>query len=393
MCRYRETDAYRRAVVVAMQRIPFFRPLTDSPAVRKELLADFEALLVHGGYVRGPEVTCFEKQLSSRMGGAVTVSVGNGTDALLAAFMALGLKRGDEVIVPSFTYPAATEMLLLLGITPVLVDVCEDTFNLDPGLLTDALSEKTRAIVPVHLFGLCAEMEPILAFARKHDLFVVEDAAQSLGAVYAFSDGTRQQAALMGDVGCTSFFPTKNLGGLGDGGAVFARDAGLAAKVRSLVNHGQGGRRHEHEQTGFNSRLDTVQAIALLRFLPDLEKHLACRRTLAGRYECGLCDCDGLVLPEMAPGHTFNQYAVRVLDNRRDELGACLAENGIDTMVYYPLGNHQQKAYTSRIRKGSAMPCTENLTRSLISLPIFPGLAEREQDRIIRTIRKFFSGK
>jgi dTDP-4-amino-4,6-dideoxygalactose transaminase len=307
------------------------------------------------------------------------IPVGNGTDALQIALMALGLKPGDEVITPTFTFIATAEVVALLGLKPVLVDVDVDTFNISLTSLKNAITPKTKAIVPVHLFGQNANMEGILAIARQYNLFVIEDACQSIGSEYVFEDGRRAHSGTMGDVGCTSFFPSKNLGCFGDGGAIFTNNDELAAKMRSISNHGMVVR-YYHDTIGVNSRLDSIQAAVLEVKLKHLNQYCDSRRAAADFYDAAFSKSDKFVVPTRAKysTHVFHQYTLKLNGVNRAELQKYLADKGIPAMIYYPVPLHLQKAYQDARYKAGDFPVAEKLCETVLSLPMHTELCEEQ---------------
>lgn len=343
-------------------------------------------------FIKGEEVFQFQEELAAYMDQSRVVACANGTDALQVAMMALGLQPGDEVITTPFTFISTIEVVRLLGLNPVLVDIREDTFNLDPAGLEGAITEKTRAIVPVHLFGQCAHMEPILQKAKTHDLFVIEDTAQAIGAEYLFSDGTRQKAGTLGTIGTTSFFPSKNLGCYGDGGALFTRDEPLAEKLKALVNHGMIQRYH-YEYVGVNSRLDTLQAAILRVKLRELEKYHAARRKAAAFYDQTLAACGDLLLPVRSEfsTHVFHQYTIRVPAASRDRLRDHLHKNRIPSMIYYPVPLHLQHAYADLGYRKGDFPVTEQVAGEVLSLPMHTELDTEQLEFITAHLLDFFN--
>ena len=339
-------------------------------------------------FINGPAVGRFASALAQYTGAAHVIPCGNGTDALQIALMALGLKPGDEVIVPAFTYVASAEVIALLGLRPVLVDVDRETFNTDIRFIERALTPRTRAVIPVHLFGQSCDMAPILDFAAAHGLYVVEDNAQSLGAVYTFPDGRRRHTGTLGHIGCTSFFPSKNLGCYGDGGALFTDDPALAERIRMTANHGQKVKYH-HDVVGCNSRLDTIQAAVLEIKLRHLDEYCSARREAAARYRSLLDGVDALELPVEAPfsTHVYHQYTLKIRGGLRDALKDFLASRGIPSMVYYPLPLHKQKAYAG---DGRGLKFAEELADSVLSLPMHTELDGQVQEMIAETVREFF---
>lgn len=349
-------------------------------------------VLESSSFIRGPEVGKFEEELSAYMGGCSVVSCANGTDALQLAMMALDLQPGDEVITTNFTFIATVEVMALLGLKPVLVDPDPSSFNLNPGAVEKAISPKTKAIVPVHLFGQCCDMEAILAIARKHDLFVIEDSAQASGTTYTFSNGTSARAGTMGTIGCTSFFPSKNLGCYGDGGALFTNDEHLEKKLRSLANHGMTVR-YYHDHIGVNSRLDSIQAAVLRVKLRYLDQFNEARRRAAAFYDKSFASLKGVTIPSGLPwsDHIYHQYTLKINDDRRDELKKYLAEAGIPTMIYYPVPVSRQKAYQGLEPRPGSFPVTEQLAASVLSLPMHTELDQEQLTYITGKVRDFFN--
>lgn len=330
-------------------------------------------------FVKGQKVVDFQEHLQDYTGAKHVIAVGNGTDALQIALMALGLKPGDEVITPTFTFIATAEVVALLGLTPVVVDVDWDTMNISLDSIRRAITPKTKAIVPVHLFGQCAPMAEILEVAKEHQLYVVEDACQAIGAKYTFPDGTVKQAGTMGNIGCTSFFPSKNLGCYGDGGAMFTNDDELAARMRAIANHGMVVRYH-HDLVGVNSRLDTIQAAVLDAKLPHLDEYIAARQKAAAYYDEAFKNNDKLLTPgrNAASTHVYHQYTLRVVGADREQLKAALAEKNIPAMVYYPVPLHMQKAYQDPRYKQGDFPVAERLASCVLSLPMHTELDEEQ---------------
>jgi len=343
-------------------------------------------------FIKGKEVFQFQEELSSYMNGSYAIACANGTDALQVAMMALGLRPGDEVITTPFTFISTVEVIRLLGLTPVLVDVLEDTFNLDPSRLAEAVTERTRAIVPVHLFGQCAHMEAILRIARENDLFVIEDTAQALGSEYIFSDGSRQKAGTLGKIGTTSFFPSKNLGCYGDGGAIFTGDSALAEKLKALVNHGMIERYH-YEYVGVNSRLDTMQAAILRVKLKELDTYHLARQNAAAFYDSALAGSGEITLPVRSgfSTHVFHQYTLRVPATSREGFRNHLQEQGIPSMVYYPIPLHLQNAYADLGYSQGDFPVAEMLSGEVVSLPMHTELEQDQLEFIAEQILNYFN--
>lgn len=360
--------------------------------IREEVNAEIQKVLDTTAFINGPKVKEFSKHLAEYCGAKYVIPCGNGTDALQIALMALGLQPGDEVIVPAFTYVASAEVIGLLGYTPVMVDVDYSSFNVTVDNLQKALTSKTRAIIPVHLFGQSCDMYPILNFARENHLYVIEDNAQAIGAVYTFPDGTKKQTGTMGTIGCTSFFPSKNLGCYGDGGALMTDDDELAEKIRMIANHGQRVKYH-HSVLGCNSRLDTIQAAVLDVKLKHLDEYSAARYQAARYYSEQLKDIDGIVTPVEMPftTHVYHQYTLKVPDGKRDALKKFLEEGGIPAMIYYPLPLQQQEAFSTIARAGESLEVAEQLARSVLSLPIHTEMTCGQQDVVISRIKAFYN--
>ncbi|RME10375.1 MAG: four helix bundle protein [Bacteroidetes bacterium] len=338
--------------------------------LKPEIDEAIQRVLESSRYIKGPEVEAFEEELAEYTGVNHVIGCANGTDALQIALMALGLKPGDEVIVPAFTYVATAEVIGLLGLVPVMVDVDPHTFNVRAEDIEPYISEKTKAIVPVHLFGQSCDMAPILALAEKHGLYVIEDNAQAIGAKYTFPDGSVEHTGTMGHIGTTSFFPSKNLGCYGDGGAIMCNDDNLAEKIRMIANHGQK-KTYYHDLIGVNSRLDALQAAILRVKLRHLDEFNAARQWAAEQYDQYFSKIEGLEIPARLPHstHVFHQYTLRVKNGQRDALKAHLQESGIPCNIYYPLPLYRQKAFENWWR-GKPLPATETLCEEVISLPM-----------------------
>lgn len=328
-------------------------------------------------YINGPEVKAFKAELEAYLGVKHVIPCANGTDALQIAMMALGLKPGDEVITADFTYVATAEVIALLGLVPVLVDVYPGTFDINIEAIEKAITPKTKAIVPVHLFGQCADMERLNALAKKHNLFIIEDTAQAIGADYTFSNGTKAKAGTIGHIGCTSFFPSKNLGCYGDGGAIFTNDDELAKTMQIIANHGQTVQ-YYHDMIGVNSRLDSIQAAILRIKLRHLDEYAAARNAAADYYDKAFAGNKKLTTPARAKNstHVFHQYTLQLHGVDRNQLREQLAAKGIPAMIYYPVPLHLQKAYLDPRYKEGDFPVTEQLCASVISLPIHTELDE-----------------
>ena len=343
-------------------------------------------------YINGPEVRHFQQDLENYLGVRHVIPCANGTDALQVAMMALGLKPGDEVITTSFTFVATVEVIALLGLTPVLVDVFPDTFNIDPEAVRKAITPNTKAIVPVHLFGQCAHMEPVMEIAGEHGLYVIEDNAQAIGADYLFADGRQKKGGTIGHIGCTSFFPSKNLGCYGDGGAIFTDDDELAQRMRVIVNHGMEVR-YYHDSVGVNSRLDSIQAAILRVKLRHLDRYAGERNRAADHYDQAFGGHEALTIPARSAfsTHVFHQYTLKTKGIDRFELQKYLQEREIPAMVYYPVPMHMQKAYQDPRYKEGDFPVSEALSHSVISLPMHTELDDAQLEYITFTVLDFFS--
>lgn len=374
--------------------------------IKEQVNLAISEVMETSAFINGPEVQTFQKDLEAYLGVKHVIPCANGTDALQIAMMGLGLKPGDEVITADFTFAATVEVIALLQLTPVLVDVNPDTFNIDIEAVEKAITTKTKAIVPVHLFGQCSDMEALMALAKKHDLYIIEDNAQAIGANYTFKDGSKQKAGTIGHVGATSFFPSKNLGAYGDGGAIFTNDDALAHTLRGIVNHGMYERYH-HDVVGVNSRLDSIQAAVLRAKLPKLDTYCNARREAARKYSeafngqehilipktvnycsdicnqniCDTCDC-----------HVFHQYTLRITNGKRDGLVTYLGEQGVPSGVYYPIPLHKQKAYTDDRYNETDLPVTNQLVKEVISLPMHTELDTEQIEYITKAVIGFVNG-
>ena len=366
--------------------------------IKEQVNHSFGSVLQSAAFINGPEVREFQKELEEYLGVKHVIPCANGTDALQICMMGLGLKRGDEVITADFTFAATVEVIALLGLTPVLVDVEENTFNIDPKAIERAITPKTKAIVPVHLFGQCANMDVIMGLAKKHDLFVIEDNAQAIGATYTFANGNKQKAGTIGEVAATSFFPSKNLGCYGDGGAIFTNDDDLAHTLRGIVNHGMY-KRYHHDVVGVNSRLDSLQAAVLRAKLPRLDEYNRKRREAARSYSKAFANQPNIVVPETVNGcdgicdtcdcHVFHQYTLRILNEKRDKLVQHLNENGVPCGVYYPIPLHRQKAYGDGRYDEADFSVTNRLVNEVISLPMHTELDDEQIEFITKLIIDF----
>jgi dTDP-4-amino-4,6-dideoxygalactose transaminase len=359
--------------------------------IKSEVDAAIQDVIDNTAFINGPNVKKFAEDMSAYLDAKEVIPCANGTDALQIALMALDLKSGDEVIVPCFTYVATAEVIALLKLKPVMVEVDPETFNITAEILEKAITPKTKAVVPVHLFGQCADMEPIMEVARKHKIFVVEDTAQAIGADYTFSDGSVKKAGTIGDIGCTSFFPSKNLGCYGDGGALYTNDTALGSTIRKIANHGQA-KKYHHELVGVNSRLDTIQAAILGVKLKHLDEYAEARRKAAAAYDKGFADVSWLQTPvrQANSTHVFHQYTLKLdPEVKREALRNYLSEKGIPSMVYYPVALHLQQAFrTDEFGEGD-FPISEKLCEFVLSLPIHTEMTAEELDYIISAVRSF----
>lgn len=347
--------------------------------------------LASTAFINGPPVKEFQSNLENYLKIKHVVPCANGTDALQIAMMALGLEPGDEVIVPSFTYVATAEVIALLRLTPVMVEVDENTFNVTAEIIEKAVTPRTKAIVPVHLFGQSCDMEPIMQVAEKYNLFVIEDNAQAIGADYIFKDGSIRKTGTIGHVGCTSFFPSKNLGCYGDGGAIFTDDDELAGRLRMIANHGQS-KRYYHSLIGVNSRLDSLQAAILNIKLKKLDEYCDARRRVADAYDAAFEGVEELQTPvrESKSTHVFHQYTLQVKNGKRGELQKHLEREGVPSMIYYPVPLYKQEAFAGFVSEDLRLCVTEKLCDSVLSLPIHTEMTEEVLTKIINGVRSFF---
>jgi dTDP-4-amino-4,6-dideoxygalactose transaminase len=368
--------------------------------IKGQVDSQLQDVLNSSAYINGPQVHAFQKELEAYLDVKHVIPCANGTDALQIAMMGLGLQPGDEVITADFTFAATVEVIALLHLTPVLVDVEKDSFNMDIEALKKAITPKTKAIVPVHLFGQCANMEAILEIAGAHNLFVIEDNAQAIGANYTFKDGTKKKAGTIGHVGTTSFFPSKNLGCYGDGGAIFTNDDALAHTLRGIVNHGMY-ERYYHDVVGVNSRLDSIQAAILRIKLPYLDAYCDARRKAARYYNNAFKNEKNIITPKMGNGcefvcdncdcHVFHQYTLQITNGKRNELHKHLLDNGIPNAIYYPVPLHSQKAYKDSRYNEADFKVTNQLIDTVISLPMHTELEEEQLAFITSTIINFIN--
>lgn len=348
-------------------------------------------IMTSARFIKGPVVKTFEANLGTYLNAKHVISCANGTDALQVALMALDLQIGDEVIVPAFTYVATAEVIGLLKLKPIMVDVDPNTFNVTAEHIAPAITPKTKAIVPVHLFGQSSDMEGIMKLANQHNLTVIEDNAQAIGADYTFSDGTVKKTGTIGHIGCTSFFPSKNLGCYGDGGAMYTNDDELAQKLRMVANHGQA-KKYHHSVIGVNSRLDAIQAAVLDIKLKRLNDYNRARQGVAAAYDNAFKDIPQIQIPAHQPNstHVFHQYTMLIKDNLRDRLRSFLKEQGVPSMIYYPIPLYKQKAFES-YHNGQALPVTEMACQSVLSLPIHTEMNDDTLNYIIHNVQKFFN--
>ena len=359
--------------------------------LKAQIQASFAEVLDSAACINGPQVQAFQKELETYLQVKHVIPCANGTDALQIAMMGLGLKRGDEVITADFTFAATVEVIALLGLTPVLVDVDKDTFNINIEAIRKAITPKTKAIVPVHLYGRPANMEAIMQIAKEYNLYVIEDNAQAIGADFTWSDGRKQKVGTIGHVGATSFFPSKNLGCYGDGGAIFTNDDELAHILRGIVNHGMYIRYH-HDVVGVNSRLDSLQACVLRAKLPHLDSYNQKRREAARLYTEGLQGNPNIITPEIPQGdtsHVFHQYTIRILGGKRDALAEHLTKHGVPFGIYYPIPLHKQKAYEDSRYREADFPATNELVQEVISLPMHTELDKEQINFITKLITDF----
>ncbi len=375
-----------------MKKIEMVDLRTQYERLKADIDSAISDVISSTAFIKGPDVRLFEEELQRYLGVRNVIACANGTDALQIAMMALGLRPGDEVITTNFTFIATVEVIELLGLKLVLVDPDPGTFNISVEAIEKAITPRTRAIVPVHLFGQCADMEPLMDLARRHGIHIIEDAAQATGAEYRFSDGTVKKAGAMGIIGCTSFFPSKNLGCYGDGGALFTDDDGLAELIRSITNHGMKVR-YYHDTIGVNSRLDTIQAGILRVKLRHLDAFNEARQKAAAHYDRELSEVKGITIPVRAANssHIFHQYTLRVDGGERNRLRECLENEGVPSMIYYPVPLHMQKAYAHLGYRADDFPVTARLTGEVLSLPMHTELDDEQLTWITGCIRSKFN--
>ncbi len=373
-----------------MKKIQMVDLSSQYEKIKQEVNAGIQEVIDTTTFIKGGKVNVFQKDLENYLGVKHVIPVGNGTDALQIALMAIGLQPGDEVITPTFTFIATAEVVALLGLVPVVVDVDFDTFNISLESVKNAITPKTKAIVPVHLFGQNADMEGIMSIAKEHNLFVIEDACQSIGSKYTFADGRQVQSGCMGDIGCTSFFPSKNLGCFGDGGAIFTNNDELAAKMRAISNHGMVVR-YYHDLVGVNSRLDSIQAAVLEVKLKHLDEYCANRLKAADYYDAVFSKTDKLIVPTRytKSSHVFHQYTLKLNGVDREGLIKHLSDKGVPAMVYYPVPLHLQKAYQDSRYKAGDFPVAERLSECVMSLPMHTELDEEQLEYITSSVMEY----
>lgn len=377
-----------------MKKIQMVDLISQYERVQDEIDKAVIDVVRSSAYINGPEVKAFQSELEEYLDVKHVIPCANGTDALQIAMMGLGLEPGDEVITADFTYVATAEVIALLKLTPVLVDVNPATFNIDVDSIKAAITPKTKAIVPVHLFGQSAPMDEIMKIAEEHDLYVIEDTAQAIGADFSFPDGRKQKAGTIGHVGATSFFPSKNLGCYGDGGAIFTNDDELAEKLRSIANHGQG-ERYYHDRIGVNSRLDSIQAAILRIKLRHLDDYAKRRNAVADHYDQVFKEISEITTPARCQNsdHVFHQYTMILDGIDRNELKDFLQEHEVPAMIYYPVPLHLQKAYRDDRYDEGDFPVTERLCKSVLSLPMQTELDEEQLEHITNTVKTFIKEK
>jgi UDP-2-acetamido-2-deoxy-ribo-hexuluronate aminotransferase len=360
--------------------------------IKEEIDSAIHEVIDSAAFINGPQVKTFQHNLERYLGVNHVIPCANGTDALQIAMMALNLQPGDEVIIPAFTYVATAEVIALLNLTPVMVDVNDDDFNISIEEIKKNITSRTKAIVPVHLFGQGAEMEAIMEIAKEHNLYVIEDNAQAIGATYNFKDGTSQKLGTIGHIGTTSFFPSKNLGAYGDGGAIMTNDDVLAKKLYQIANHGQSVK-YIHDEIGCNSRLDTMQAAILGVKLKYLDAYATSRNQVAQYYDQNLSNIENLILPQKNKNsnHVYHQYTLQVKNGERDNLKKYLESKGIPSMIYYPIPLYKQKAYGQYVPSGFQLETTERLCNEVLSLPIHTEMEESQMEYIVTNIKNYFN--
>jgi len=373
-----------------MKKIQMVDLVAQYENIKEEVQTSINSILEKAQFINGPDVHAFREELESYLGAKHVIPCANGTDALQISMMALGLEPGDEVITPSYTYIATTEVMGLLRLKPVFVDCDPETFNISPEAIKAAITPKTKAIVPVHLYGQACDMEAIKAIADEHNLFIIEDNAQAIGCDYKFNDGTKAKTGTIGDIGCTSFFPSKNLGCYGDGGAICTNDDELANQIRMIANHGQS-KRYYHDRVGCNSRLDTIQAAVLRIKLRKLDEYIAERNKAADFYDNFFADFENVKTPHRhnKSNHVFHQYTLQLEGIDRDALVAHLASKDVPAMIYYPVPAHEQKMFASLDTRCEDLTTTDWLTSRVISLPMHTELTEEQLNHICNSVKEF----
>lgn len=377
-----------------MKKIQMVDLMSQYQAIKNEVDTAILNVIENAQFINGPEVTSFQAELESYLKVKHVIPCANGTDALQIALMALGLKPGDEVITPSFTYVATTEVIALLGLKPIFVEVNKGTFCIDVDQIEALITPKTKAIVPVHLYGQAADMDPLMAIAKKHNLFVIEDNAQAIGCDYTHADGSVSKTGTIGNIGCTSFFPSKNLGCYGDGGALYTNDDALAAQIRMIANHGQS-KRYYHDVVGCNSRLDSIQAAVLRIKLRELDTYNQKRRAVADYYDNFFAKYAAINTPVRSANssHVFHQYTLTLEGVDRDALNAHLAALDIPSMIYYPVPAHRQKMFSAFGSESTNLPITDWLTERVISLPIHTEMTTEQLETICNGVASFMEKK
>jgi dTDP-4-amino-4,6-dideoxygalactose transaminase len=375
-----------------MKKIQMVDLVSQYEKIKPAIDSAISEVIENAHFINGQEVTNFSEDLKDYLVVKNVITCANGTDALQIAMMALGLKPGDEVITPSFTYIATTEVIALLGLKPVFVEVNKDTFCIDAEAIEKAITPKTKAIVPVHLYGQAADMNAIMIIAKKHNLYVIEDNAQAIGSDYHLTDGSVVKTGTIGDIGCTSFFPSKNLGCYGDGGALFTNNEDLAQKIKMIANHGQS-KKYYHDVVGCNSRLDTIQAAVLRIKLRQLDNYIDARREVADYYDAFFGPIEGVKIPFRSHDskHVFHQYTLTLEGHNRDGLNEFLAEREIPSMIYYPVPAHRQKMFESFGSGSLDLPITDWLTKRVISLPIHTEMQKEQLELITKTIAEYLN--
>tara|TARA_B100000965_G_scaffold145454_1_gene121254 strand:+ start:1020 stop:2156 length:1137 start_codon:yes stop_codon:yes gene_type:complete len=378
-----------------MKKIEMVDLTSQYKEIEQEIQKSLNEVLQSTKFIKGPDVSDFERDLEEYLGVNNAIACGSGTDALQIALMSLELSPGDEIITTDFTFAATIEVILLLGLKPILVDIDPKTFNIDPNKAKEALTKKTKAIIPVHLFGQISDMDEILKIAKENKLFIIEDNAQSLGSSYTFLNGKQKKAGSIGDIGTTSFFPSKNLGAYGDGGAIFTDDNEIADRIRAISNHGMY-KRYYHDLLGVNSRLDTLQAAILKVKLKYLDSYNRKRQNAANQYDDNLRNYENIVTPFhniSRSSHVYHQYTIRVLNTDRDKLTEHLSNDNIPYGIYYPVPLHRQKAYSNDDYIDNNFKVTNKMVNEVISLPMHTELEENQIDYISSSIKSFFKKK